>query len=131
MECQIINKIRNIAAFTAMVAITGLLTGCYIDNEEDLYPQTGGCDTANVTYTLSIAPLMADKCNSCHGGNSPEAGLKTDNYNDLKTLAGDGRLQGTVNHLSGYSPMPKNKPKLSDCNLAKIKTWIDNGALNN
>lgn len=130
MECLTIKKMRNVAAFTVIVALTGLLSGCYNDNEEDLYPSAGNCDTANVTYSLTVAPLMADKCNSCHGGNFPEAGIKTDNYDDLKTLAGNGKLFGTINHESGFSPMPKGKPRMSDCDINKIRIWIDKGALN-
>lgn len=106
------------------------LTSCYYDNEEELYPQPIECDTINVTYSQTIAPIMSASCNFCHGESSPSGNVITDNYDDLKTIADDGRLWGCVNHESGYSPMPKDRPKLNDCDLKKIKVWLDNGALN-
>lgn len=109
--------------------MTGL-SSCYYDNEEDLYPQPVDCDTLNVTYSQTIAPIMSTNCNACHGGSAPNANVKTDTYNDLKIIADDDRLWGVVNHESGYSPMPKDRPKLNDCDLKKIRVWLDNGALN-
>jgi len=105
-------------------------TSCYYDNEEELYPQPIECDTSNVTYSSSIAPIMSNSCNDCHGGVAPAAGIETDTYEGLKIIADDGRLRGVVNHESGYSPMPKDRPKLNDCDLTKIGIWLDNGALN-
>jgi hypothetical protein len=34
-------------------------------------------------------------------------------------------------HSPGFSPMPQNDNKLSECNIAKIKKWIATGAPNN
>jgi len=112
------------------ITLTGALHSCYFDNEETLYPGDGSCDTSNVTYSSTVAVIMGEKCNSCHGGTFPEAGQKTDNYNDLKSLADNGKLWGTINHESGYPAMPKGKPKLRDCELRKIRIWLDNGAPN-
>jgi hypothetical protein len=109
----------------------GLLPGCYYDNVEDLYPQTPACDTSNVTYSETIAPIMNNHCNSCHPTGGGAGGIVTDNWNDLSAAAANGVLWGAVNHEQGYEPMPLNAPKLGDCNLKKIKTWIDTGAPNN
>ncbi len=106
---------------------TLLLNGCYYDKEEILYPDlSDGCDTINISYTNHIALIMVNNCNACHGGDFPDAGVKTNNYTDLKKLAESGSLWGVTNHESGYSPMPKDKPKLSDCYLKQINIWIDN-----
>lgn len=106
-------------------------TGCYYDDEDNLYPQAGNCDTTNVTYSGTISQIMSGNCNSCHSGSAPESNIKTDNYTDLKTIADNGKLSGVVNHENGFSQMPKDRPKLSDCDLSKIRIWIDGGALNN
>ena len=119
--------LKIIAAFTLM----GLMQSCYWDNEEELYPQAPECDTLNVTYSGTIFQIMENNCNGCHGSAFPQAGIITDNYDDLKVIAENGRFWGAVNHEEGYSPMPKDLPKLNDCDLAKIKVWIDDGALNN
>jgi cytochrome c5 len=108
-----------------------LMAGCYNDNEEDLYPQTTDCDLSNVTYTATIAPIMATSCNGCHSTASASGGIVTDTYAGLKAIASNGKLYGVVSHASGFSPMPQGGSKLTQCNIDKIKTWVDAGALNN
>jgi hypothetical protein len=125
---------RIILKWVVIILPAGLMlnfTGCYYDDVETLYPQVAGCDTTNVTYSGTISPIMSTNCNSCHGGSAPTANVRTDTYDGLKIIADDERLWGTVNHESDYSPMPKDRPKLSDCDLSKIRIWIDGGALNN
>jgi mono/diheme cytochrome c family protein len=107
------------------------LSGCYYDKEAELYPFSLNCDSTTVTYAATISPMMASNCNGCHSGASASAGVKTDNYNDLAVLAGNGKLWGSVDHLAGFKPMPYNAQMLSSCDLAKIRKWIDAGAPNN
>jgi len=118
------------------LAIIGLFlvistSSCYYDNEEELYPNPTECDTTNITYSGTVAPLVSSNCNSCHSSTSPSAGIITDNYTDLQTIVNNGKFRGAINHLQGYQPMPKGGNMLSDCNLAKINLWLDSGAPNN
>ena len=106
-------------------------TSCYYDNEEELYPQPIECDTTNVTYSSTIAPIMDSSCNDCHSSTSPSGNVITDTYEGIKEISDDGRFWGAVNHEEGYSPMPKGLPKLNDCDLTKINIWLNEGALNN
>lgn len=112
-----------------------MVTSCYYDNEEYLYPGDGGttgCDTTNITYSGTIAPILANACNGCHyPASSFGAGISVSTYNDLVATINNGRFIGAINHSSGYSPMPKGGSKLSNCNLQKIQKWIDDEALNN
>jgi hypothetical protein len=48
-----------------------------------------------------------------------------------KAMAQNGKLYGTIAHTAGFSPMPKGSAKLSNCQIATIKKWIDGGMLNN
>jgi len=105
------------------------VSSCKYDNEIELYPQTVDCDTLNVGYAATIAPIISNSCNGCHGGAAPSANVITDTYEGLKVIADNGRLWGVVNHEPGYLPMPNNLPKLNDCDLAKISVWLNNGAL--
>ena len=118
------------ALIAFLLAMVFFNTGCYYDKAEVLYPDTV-CDTASVTYSTSVAPVLSSFCNSCHSGVAPSAGIKLDTYNDLKIQAANGRLWGAVSHSTSYSPMPKNAAKLNTCNLAKIKKWLDAGYPNN
>lgn len=124
--------IKNSIILTAIGLLIVLfsVTGCYYDKEEILYPQTA-CDTANVTYSSSVVPVLISNCNSCHGGSTPSAGIGLDTYAGVKAQVTNGRLWGAVSHATSYSAMPKNAPQLSTCSLAKIKKWIDAGAPNN
>jgi hypothetical protein len=106
-------------------------SGCYYDNEMELYPSLTGCDTLNVTYSGVISSIMNVNCNSCHDAATLSGNVQTDNYDDLKVIADNGKLWGVVNHETGYTFMPKDRPQLSECDLKKIKIWINAGALNN
>ncbi len=110
-----------------------VLSACYYDNEQDLYPvdPNSTCDTLNVTYSGAIVPVLQAQCNGCHSGAVPAGGIKTDNYTDVKALVDNGKLMGSIKQTAGYSPMPKGGNKLSDCDISKFDIWIKNGALNN
>ena len=106
-------------------------TGCYYDNSEDLYPQPP-CDTTNVTYSNTIAPIISSNCYACHSnstsatsgsGISWEGYANLDGYLDLFS----GTLLGAIRHENGFLPMPKDQPKLSDCDIRKIEIWISQG----
>jgi cytochrome c5 len=118
-------------AIMALLAFIMGLSACYYDKEEELYPPITQCDTSNVGYQATIVPLMKANCNACHNSSAPSAGIATDNYQGVKTIALNGKLYGSIAHLSGYSPMPKGGNKLSECDIKRVKIWIDMGAPEN
>lgn len=131
MERQI-TKLKSLFPIIMIVFFLLIIANsCYYDNEEYLYPNPTNCDTTNVTYAATVAPILATSCNSCHSSSSPSAGIITDNYNGLQVVINNGKFRGAINHLSGYSPMPKGGSKLNSCDLTKINTWLDAGAPNN
>jgi hypothetical protein len=110
------------------------IAGCYYDKEELVYPPTSGtsCDTTAVRYSTDIVNILQANCYSCHGGTASfGGGNKLDAYTSLQTYATNGSLLGAITHSPGYPPMPQGGAKLSDCNIAKIRTWIRTGAPNN
>jgi hypothetical protein len=113
----------------SIFAVVLTISGCYYDNEEDLYLGSSTCDTTNVTYSATVAPVFAGYCNSCHSGNNPSGGIKTDSYSAVVTNIT--RIHGAINHQSGYIPMPQSGGSLSTCDLTKIDIWIRQGMLNN
>lgn len=109
-------------------------TSCYYDNVQDLYPNNQACDSTNVTYTHTIAPIMSANCNVCHSGLNPQKSITTDNWAGLNAAAAgglDSQLWQAVSHSMKVTPMPYQNGKLSECDLAKIRVWINAGALNN
>ena len=89
------------------------------------------CDSNNFTYSTAIRPLITTKCTGCHSGAAPQGGIDISTYAAQKVQVDNGKLWASINHLAGYAPMPKNGSKLSACELAQVKGWIDAGALNN
>ena len=109
------------------------LVSCYYDNEEALYPVVNtACDTTNVTFSGSVAPILANNCLSCHSNSSAASlgnGIRLEDYADVK--ANSGRISGAIKHTGGYSPMPKNGGMLKPCLITQIDIWIGNGMPDN
>ena len=125
-----VTKRKKIQMSGLLMVFLALLQSCYWDNEEELYPVVADCDTTNVTYSGTVAVILDGNCVSCHNSGFAQGSVVLDNYDDLKVVVDNGRFWGAINHEDGYSPMPQNLPKLNDCDLKKIRTWIDEGALN-
>lgn len=89
------------------------------------------CDTLTVKYSTHIEPLITTFCRGCHSGSNPSGGIFMDNYSNVKLSVMNGSFLGSIKREAGWSGMPKNGTKLSDCNIRKIEIWIQNGALNN
>ena len=92
---------------------------------------TGRCDTAIFTFTGAVKSLMDNKCVGCHNPSSLGGNIDLSTYNGVKAVALNGKLYGSVAQQSGYSSMPKNGFKLSDCEIGQIQKWISAGSLNN
>lgn len=90
------------------------------------------CDTSAVqTFSGAVFPIIELTCNGCHAGSAPQGDIDLSSWAKVNALATSGVLVGAISHESGFSAMPKNATKLSDCNIAKIRKWVDAGALNN
>lgn len=121
------------------LSLSFLLFSCSKSNEEDVGGTTGGgnnppatCITTNMQYSTHIAPIIQGNCFSCHSNaNMALSGISLEGHANLKAKVTDGRLLGAITHAAGFVAMPQGGPKLSDCNINRIKAWIDAGAPNN
>lgn len=115
----------NKTFFTGIILGVSMLSSCYYDNKEELYPNTYGtqitCDTTNLTYTNSIKTIIDANCasSSCHstGGTSPDLSSYTNvtsNITRVKVRAID------------LKTMPASAP-LSVCEINKLQAWINAG----
>jgi len=109
------------------------LNSCYYDIEEQLYPGNANCDTtASVTYSLTVRTILSNNnCLGCHSGTGASGNVKLDTYPGVLTVAQNGKLYGSVSRMSGFVAMPQGGNKMSNCDILKLKKWIDTGALNN
>jgi hypothetical protein len=117
--------------FTVAAVVIGgslIINSCSRDNEEDLFGQD--CNTEDVRYSTVIAAIMQAHCNSCHLPPAAPANVVTTNYSSLREIAINGRLLGAIKHQTGFVPMPYGMPKLDNCLILQIETWINAGILN-
>ncbi len=89
------------------------------------------CNAAVFTYSAAVRPTIESKCVGCHSGSAPSGGVNLSDYTNTRIWALNGKLYGSIAHQSGFSPMPKNSAKLSDCEIGQVQQWIQAGALNN
>lgn len=122
--------------FGLAVGLVIILPGCYFDNVEELYPNSGNCDTTAVTYALTIAPILQNYCNTCHGNTSAAAagaGIYLEGHTHVSTYitAHPTLFLDAIQHTGTATPMPLGGGALSSCNLTQIKKWIQAGMPNN
>ncbi len=110
-----------------ILLITG--AGCKYDNQ--ILLSSTPCDTAIVTFSGTVQPILKTYCITCHSTSNAINGIRIDDYTSVKMLIPNGKLLGTITHSPGFSPMPLAGNKLSECNIAKIRQWIARGAQNN
>jgi hypothetical protein len=106
------------------------LSCCISKNETELYP----CDTSKISYSRDIVPILQTNCYRCHDINNAALfsnGNLLDNYKSLKDHIKNGLVIGNIEYAKGYLPMPKGAPRLSDCDIAKIRSWVRQDTLNN
>lgn len=108
-----------------------LITDWIIQGAQNNSCETAGCDTSNVSFSMGIWPIIENKCQGCHTGAGPMAGISLNNYDDVFAIASSGLLNGTINALPGYIAMPYNGAQLPQCQLDMIRIWIEDGAPNN
>ena len=104
--------------------------GCYYDNEEELY--NCAVDPAAIKYSTTITTILNSYgCTGCHSGGAPPRGIDLTTYAGVAGVANSGQLFGAISHSPGFIPMPQGGGKMNQCDLRKVKAWIDAGALNN
>jgi mono/diheme cytochrome c family protein len=117
-------------SFWVLCLLAGLfqLQGCYYDTEQELY---GGlpCDTAQVTYTATIQPILTRACTTCHGASPVGTDVNLSNYVLTRQFVemNAQRFLGALEHTNGFAAMPPTGTKLPDCELNQIRQWVETG----
>lgn len=97
----------------------------------------GGPDPTT-SFALDVLPLFQSDCITCHGS---AGGLDVQSYagviaggdSGAAVIAGDADNSILIQHLEGTRTpqMPLDLPPLSQPQIDTIRTWIDEGALDN
>lgn len=114
-------------AIIALLMTLPLWQACYYDTEEELYPN-GFCDTANVTWSGTVQPLIQQRCAvaGCHVSNGFAPGDFTQ-YANVKSAVDNGTFRAEV-IVAGTMP-PSGR--LAACDIQKLEAWIAAGAPQN
>ena len=86
------------------------------------------CDSASSGFAAVIQPMMTKYCVGCHAYPNASAQVELSGYIGVKNSINQGLLK-SLDH-TGYYPMPKGGAKLSDCEIAQVRKWIQRGAPN-
>lgn len=86
-------------------------------------------DTANVTFSKSVKPMLDTYCVGCHKVGAASGSVVLDNYTSVKVYVDNQRMFGSMTSQQGYSAMPPIG-KLTDCQLLVVQKWILKGAKN-
>ncbi len=100
------------------------MSSCEYNVENEEVPIDELCETT-VSYSATIRPLIDNNCMPCHNGDGSEPlapNLTT--YDGVESIA---LLTKTVTQSR---VMPRNG-SLTEAQIAAIKCWVDQGALNN
>jgi hypothetical protein len=122
----------KIFGFHIFLCLSSLLfTSCYYDNAEDLYQnfQTD-CDTTVISFSEDVMPIINQNCISCHGTVAPSAGLMLTNHTQIADAVANRDLLGRV-LLPPGNPSRMPPSGMSDCNIDKIKAWVNANTPNN
>ncbi|MBM3725302.1 MAG: DUF1549 domain-containing protein [Acidobacteria bacterium] len=89
---------------------------------------------AAVDFARDIEPLLAARCVSCHGARTQMKGLRLDNRNDAVRVLSPGKSDASlllrlVAGLEDKRVMPPVGARLTAAEIAKLREWIDAGAV--
>lgn len=90
-----------------------------------------GCQTTDISFSAVVKPIIEANCQGCHSGGSPSGGINLSSYVGIKARADSGQLLGSIDWQAGFSQMPQGGPKLDQCKIDQIATWVGDGALEN
>ena len=136
-EMKNIRSLKVVIVLASLAVLVGL-GSCYRDKADQVYPGTGttggSCDTSNITYSGTIKAIVDQHCaiTGCHNGTGPYGAYDMTTYQGIYTnCVQNNKLLGSIRHDAGFVAMPQSEPKLDDCTINKITSWVNNGALNN
>ncbi len=103
------------------------MMACGDDEEEE--PMVAECVTDGVTYTNDIAAILNTNCatTTCHNDTDLANGFSVEGFMKASAAAQFDNFLPSINQDSGFSPMPRGRDKLDQCDIDKISAWIDAG----
>jgi hypothetical protein len=121
--------VKKAGAVEATLLVAG--KACSWENEEELFGDAS-CNTEDASFTTDIVPLLDNYCWACHSNqNAPSfgAGIRLEDYESIRATSQ--LTLGAIRRDPGFSPMPKNAPKLDSCLILVFESWVNAGSPEN
>lgn len=120
---------KKITVLTLIAFTLSLVSSCYYDKEETLYPNSStntSCDTSLAKYSKDVSVIINSKCavSGCH-----VAGSQTPDLSSYAALTSSNNITRVQERAINSKTMPAAGP-LSACEITKLQLWINNGAKN-
>lgn len=136
MKFDIIFRFRHAVVLPLAFALVGLLSACSYTNGYDPTPCTL---PSTVSYQTDVWPILKQNCrDACHNATytGSHGNFDMDEFSQVYLyattgLGGTSYIVGNIRHDAGFVPMPYSGGKLTDCQIATIKAWVEAGALKN
>ena len=98
---------------------------------DDLFIGRTPCDTVEVSYQIQVAEIMNTNCafSGCHDANSKAFNIDLSSYEGA-TAVNEEQLLGSIQHSSGYIPMPQGSTQLDECSINTLQAWYNQGLAN-
>jgi len=106
-------------------------------------PQSASDAATLKMYNDKVVPIFQANCYRCHGGMNHRGGFTMDTRAGMEKGGHDGKvlvpgrpeeslLVKLIRHegpADDPMPMPPNKPKISDADIATVEQWVKAGAI--
>lgn len=98
--------------------------------QDDMEPN---CEEfSEVSYSNEIAPILNGAgCFGCHNEGFASGGVELQPFSELQNEALNGKLLCSIEWTNNCNQMPQGGPQLRECDIKKIRTWVEEGALEN
>jgi len=120
---------KQLTYWIGVLVLCMVAFACSNDSKQDI-PQNVMPPPVTNTYTASISNIMdtySCTLQGCHAGATPAFGILLTDYQSVRFQVENGRLLGTIKHEAGFSPMPKNLPKMAQEDIDRIDLWVSEG----
>jgi len=126
---KIMKKTVKLISKAAVLMLMLSLTGCYYDEVVPLPPDY------EASFANDIQPIFTQNCASCHGGNQEpdlrEGSAYAEIVNGEFIVPNDIEASVLYQRLVGNGALMPIGNSLSTTKINLVKSWIENGALNN
>ena len=137
---------RILVGFGVNVGVAGLVLAAFTGGSSRVQaaPAAGQDDAATLKmYTEKVVPVFQANCYRCHGGMNHRGGFTMDTRAGMAKGGHDGKvivpgspeqslLVKLIRHEGPKNdpmPMPPNRPKISDADIATVEQWVKAGAI--